>query len=754
MEIKNILGKLNQTEEEPKKFFAIEIGYEVVKSAVWHVKEKATQIVSVGSIEEWKDDSADTLLHAIDKSLSVATKELEAEPNEVIFGLPESWVGTEGIAEGKKPYLKEITQKLGLKPVGFVVTTEAIVHHLRLKEGGPPSAILTSLTESEVVISVVKQGEILGSHVVGRSDDLCKDVEEGLARFGDIGDLPSRIIVYDGNIDLEAAKQTLINYDWLDTVNFLHFPKIEDLDSHSTITAVAIAGGTEVAKSLGIQIIEEKPDSKTKNETNIEPVLAPKMPTEEAAETLDPAEFGFSDPRKDAPVEMPAVGDNFQSIPDSPEPEMQETAIPQTAEPEDDSRPVSPVKKSKFSFKLPAFPKFQRRASVPQSKPRLPAIIPIGIATLVLIVVGAAFAYWQIPRAEVTIYTKPKQVEKDITFTLNAGQDVLDVQNAIVSAKEESIELEGEKEIPTTGTKVVGERAKGKANIFNLTQSPRTFEAGTKINFDRYVFTTDTAVTIASATAEISADYKTTVTPSQESVTVTAADIGDQYNFSAGTEMTIASFAKSSFVAKASSDFKGGFAREIQAVSKEDQANIREALLGELKSQGINNLSVIASQKKGVVELEAEDVVDETYSAEVGDEEDNLRLALQFKLPIYTYQLSDVGAILQQKFAGDFPSNFTLDPDNINVEIIKTSLNEDGTVEVNAKVKLNLMPQLNPQEIAAQIKGKYPEVTKNYFTGLPNFSKVETKFSVNLPPKLQTFPRITDHITVTIKLEE
>ena len=46
MEIKNILSKINQTPEEPENFFAIEIGHEVIKTAIWHVKDKITQIVT------------------------------------------------------------------------------------------------------------------------------------------------------------------------------------------------------------------------------------------------------------------------------------------------------------------------------------------------------------------------------------------------------------------------------------------------------------------------------------------------------------------------------------------------------------------------------------------------------------------------------------------------------------------------------------------------------------------------------------
>ena len=586
------------------------------------------------------------------------------------------------------------------------------------------------LTESEAVVTLVKQGEIIGNQAVGRSDDLCKDVEEGLARFGSADNLPSRIILYDGNIDLESAKQTLINYDWQDTVNFLHFPKIEDLDAHSTITAIAIAGGAEVAKSLGIQVGASPLMHEDKVQSN----------------TLSPAEMGFFDPRKDneaKPIEPVMIGDNFHpphtspAIPINPQPIEEVSAEP---------------RKAKLAFKLPALPKW-RLPNIRFARFSFPPILIIGCLILALGIVAGFVAYWQLPRAEVTIYTLPRIITKDITFTLDPAKTEADYSQSSIPAVEESIVLEGEKEVPTTGTKVVGEKAHGKINIFNLTQSTKTFDTGTKVNFDKFMFTTNEAVTVASATAEISSDYKTIVTPSQEAVQITATNIGDQYNFSKDTELTIASFAKSSFVAKASSDFTGGFSREIQAVSKDDQVNLKKTLTDELKNQGIKNLSVIASQKKGVVEMQDEEVENQTFSAEVGEEKDLLRLVLKFKQPLYTYQLAEVGMLLKASYSADFPADFVFSQDNVSVTVIKSTPNPDGTVLVSAKVDLNLVPKLDTVQIAETIRGKYPKATVDYFKGLPNFSKVETVFSTNLPATLATFPRRADHITITIKSE-
>lgn len=750
MEIKNILSKINQTSEEPENFFAIEIGHEVVKTAIWHVKDKVTQIVSVGSIEEWNKSSEESLIEAIDASLSVASEGQSEDINKVIFGLPETWVGLDGIVESKKLFLKTITKKLDIKPVGFVVSTEAIIHHLRIKEGGPPSVILISLTEAEATISMVIVGEIIGTQAVGRSDDLSKDVEEGLARFSQVKDLPTRMIVYDGNIDLDAAKQTLISYDWKSAASFLHFPKIEDLSPQSTIKAIAIAGGTEVAKSLGIQVEEPEEEETTKD---IKPI--PELKVEE----VSAKDFGFDDPTtKDDhidPLKQEVdIGDNFQKVHSDEVFESDQAVEETTIEFPPETKiadPVSLVKKKKFSFKLPKFKKFKLLNT--SKKFPVPPIIVIGGLSLILLFSAGAYAYWNYPKAEITIHIKPKTIEKEINFTLDTTIDILDYDESIIPAKEESIELEGEKETNTTGTKLVGEKAAGTVSVFNLTEYEKTFEAGTSINFDNLEFTLNEDVIIASATAELGTDYKKIVTPSQETVKVTAVDIGDQYNFSTGTELYVENFDKSSFVAKATTDFSGGFAREIQAVSKEDQDNLKAALLKDLKQQGISNLSVEASQEKRVVELNDEEIVKETFSADIGDEEESLRLALQFKLPIYTYHLGDLSMLVEKKYSQDFPDNFSIDPKNLTLDILESELTKTGVVEVSAKANLNLSPDLNLDEIAQKIRGRYPEDTISYFSGLPNFSRTETTFNISLPTKLKTFPRKLENISIIVETE-
>lgn len=241
----NLLTKLNQVKPPPEQFLALSVGSETVNSAVWQMDQGQPKIMSVGSVEEWNGEDA-KLVAAADASLATALEPIEKEPEKIIFGLPESWVVDDKIASERQPLLKDLSEKLTLKPIGFVVVTEAIIHWLKQKEGTPPTAILLELSETEVIITLVKVGKSLGSKTVGRSEDLGADVEEGLVRFGHNDSLPSRMIIYDGHLDLESTRQTLLSYPWQDKLPFLHFPKIEILDKDVVIRAISLATASPI----------------------------------------------------------------------------------------------------------------------------------------------------------------------------------------------------------------------------------------------------------------------------------------------------------------------------------------------------------------------------------------------------------------------------------------------------------------------------------------------------------------------------
>jgi len=255
----NILGKIKTSEKKERKtFFALEIESDTLKSAVWEVVEGKAEVVKIGTVEEWDEKKDGSFLVACDRTISSASAGITPEPDSVIFGLPEDWVVKDQIAKDKKRTLKQVCRNLELKPLGFVATIEALVTFLKKKQGTPPSAILIRMAETEICLSLVVLGKVVGSQTVVRSEDLAADVKEGLARFEKVENLPPRMILFDSLADFEEAKQQLISYEWDKELPFLHFPKVESLAVETSIRAIAVAGGSEVAKSLGFEIEEEK----------------------------------------------------------------------------------------------------------------------------------------------------------------------------------------------------------------------------------------------------------------------------------------------------------------------------------------------------------------------------------------------------------------------------------------------------------------------------------------------------------------
>ena len=110
MEVKGILERIRRQDEEKKEaFFALQIGQQVVKAAVWLVEKGQVKVAAYGKPESWSKD--ENLLSAVDASLSSASEhylsgldsEVE-EPSRVIFGLPADWVEDEKISPEKQGF--------------------------------------------------------------------------------------------------------------------------------------------------------------------------------------------------------------------------------------------------------------------------------------------------------------------------------------------------------------------------------------------------------------------------------------------------------------------------------------------------------------------------------------------------------------------------------------------------------------------------------------------------------------------------
>jgi hypothetical protein len=777
MALPKIISKLSQNEKKAQKEYllAIEIWDSEVKTAIWTVEEGKTKVVALGSRETWSKE--EELIEAADKSLSQASErfsEVGQEPSKVIFGLPEKWTGEKEIKLEYRRLLKKLYQKLELKPVGYVLTFDALIHHLKKVDGVPPSAIFVKLAKEKIYLSVVEVGRKVGGEEVKRSENLASDLSEGLVRMTEASTLPSRILLFDGE-DMEEARQALIDHQWLKPqaggkkLPFLHFPKIEILPTDFDVNAVALAGGTEVAKSLGFEIKEEV------EEEEVEPSVAKAMEGKEEGEEEGKEEiaveegeedeealegepdFGFvksKDIQEERPrIEEPSVAEAMEG-----EEEVEEKKL----EPEEviEEEEVLPPRKTR-GLMAPLFALFKKAPKISGLKEIFsafkPSFLPGGkliallVAGAVLVIIGLLFAFvWYFPKAEVTVMVESKDFDEEIRLLVDPNQAVLDEENRVLPGQVLETEVDGESSASTTGEKTVGDKAKGEVTVYNRTDSPKTFEAGTVIvGSGALEFNLDEEVKIASKTPDLSTGVDKW---GEAKVGATAAGIGAEYNLAGGAQFSFADYPTSEFLAKNEGDLSGGTSRKIQAVSEEDQEDLLTELSEELKNSAEGELLAQAGPGQSLVkESILTEPISEDFDAEVDDEAQTLRLKLKAKVTGLAFKQEEFLNLVALLMADSTPEGYQLKPDEMSSKFEIEEENEDGSILFKTHVKANLLPALEPSEIAKNIKGKYPRVAQDYLKTIPGYVDSQIVIRPRLPGPLATLPRKEERIKVEIE---
>jgi hypothetical protein len=761
--LSNILDKINPEKNQSSAEFCLGlvISERKVRSAIWNLGGGGSEEVTFGSSETWGNDSAEELIVAADASIATAVTKLPhlngKQPTKVILGLPEHWVEGNGVNKKKSTILQALCKKLLLKSLGFVVTPEAIAHFLKKEEGGLPSAILLNLSETEMVVSLISQGKYLGSKVVGRSDNLALDLEEGLLRFNYQGVLPNRmLLVEDTEIaEIEELKQTLVAYPWVGPengkkLNFLQFPRVAIAEDGFEVKAVMIAGRQELglAEERAPVTAEPSEEAAEKSEMAEEEKLA--VEREEAAglameEALPEEDFGFVKGGDVALSQAEAVSE--ESLP--PEAalveEAPETSLAINAQSSGKTAIFSLPKKMlsglKDSFHLPtAQPAFS-------FAPRRGLVLVAG--ALIFIFGTALFGFWRFARAQVRVFVQPQKVEKEFEFSVSNAVGEVDSEKMVVPAREVTVEVSGSKTGEVKGKKTVGDKAKGEVVIYNGSKKLLILSKGTAIKgAGNLKFILDQEAKVASASTDWAASppqYKL----GEAKVAVTAAEIGAQYNMAANSQFSLSSGNLEDVGIKNPNAFTGGTSREIQAVSKEDRENLQKALLAELEEKAKGELKA----KLGENDHPLSDSVvlkgkTDRFSREVGDEASSLTLEEKATFAL-TYVKDDDFRILADKaVSGLVPSGYQKEP----LKEERTSAVKDKVKGVyTARVKEEFLPEMAMEQIPASLKGKTFGQGESYLKSLSQTLGIDVKMKPGFFSFLKVFPLRQENIKVTIE---
>ncbi|OGM20084.1 hypothetical protein A2714_01495 [Candidatus Woesebacteria bacterium RIFCSPHIGHO2_01_FULL_38_9] len=762
MDLKKFLPGKDQSEKEYFWSLVIEPGW--VQSGIWRIEEDKAQVVLSSPAFTWETD--EDLVQAADNALSSSVQGLPqdiAEPSKTVFGVASSWVEEGQISGEYLEKIKHLCTELSLNPIGFVVLPESIAHLIKSEEGSPLNAIVLGVYKENLEITIFKLGNLLGTAQIARSVSIVDDVTEGLTRFSQTDNLPSRFIIYNGREgELEEVRQELLKVDWNEfkDLKFLHTPKIEIINTKQKVYAVSLAGASELANITSIEIVKESVEEK-EGEPDI---VASQGINESSFEQKPLEELGFAIEKdvsenlqnlekEGVEIKEPVSVNNMDRDDiDEIHRNIEEVSLRQPKEPFSFKKVfqfVNSLKSKLTSFKRPASP--TANFGVPRKKVwtgfgsggKKPFVFGLGFL-VILLISGFAF-WWFYPKATVTIYLAPKRLDETFDIDVDTKVDSTDISKRILKGEVLRKDLSGEKTKDATGTKTVGENAKGEVTLYRV-GTQLSLASGTIIHGPENLnFTLNGDVVVASGSAS---------SPGMVKASVTAQEFGSQYNLASGTTFSVGTYTLTDIEAKNENAFSGGSSREITAVSVEDQKVLEEDLTEELtakvKEQFLENVS---SDNFFISESVTATPSSRVFSKKVGDEADTLKFSLTLEAESVVLAKSDLEDVAKEVLKEKVPEGFTLRGEQVDYTFELESKGKD-VYSFEVRVSANLLPEINTEEIAQKIRGRSLTVAEEYLRQeAPGFIRAEMRIKPTLPGKLKTLPHIKKNIEIEVAAE-
>lgn len=687
---------LNWGEKKVKDlYWAIVLEQGWIQAGVWEITDGKAEVISVSPVTPWETDSE--VVGASDAALSSAIQLLPegtGEPSKTVFGVPPSWVDKGQIKEEYLQIIKKICTELSIEPSGFVVLSEAISHLIKVEEGSAVNAIIAGFGKDSLELSVFKLGNLVGTTQVARSVSFFDDIKEGLSRFVLEEGLPSRVVIYDGKEgELENIKDALMAANWesVEKVKFLHTPKIEIFSPEKKVTAVALAGAAEIA---GVKEVVQK---------EIQNIVTPEK-------SLSPQELGF------------VVGEDIASKHSIQEPVLKPKRFN-----------LGSLKRIFSFFKVPKI----------SGKKNLVLFGSVAGFSLILFLLFWIF----VPKANIKIYVSPKRFEEKVETTILKDSGSTNLESKIIAGKVVSVTVSGEKTKSTTGTKKIGDKAGGSVNIQNGTGSILKLPGGTLVTAANNL--KFSLVTSASISAALSPS-----TPGTYVVEVKAEDIGAEYNLAKNEVFSVGNYSKSEVDAVSTTDFTGGSSRDISAVSSSDTTNLLSNLTTELSINAKKNLlSEISSDQLLVEDSLVATASSKVFSNKVGDEASNIKLSLDLKTSAISVLKKDLTDLSLNVLSGEIPSDFYLDPANLNYGFTKLKDLSSASL-FNLTITANFFPKEDLSLLAKAASGKSTAAVEEIFSKIPGFVTAEINIKPNLPWIFGYLPKLSKNISIEILSEK
>ncbi|MDO8498856.1 MAG: hypothetical protein Q7S44_03665 [bacterium] len=728
--------------EDTEYFFALNIGPSEVTALVWGIYgDKLDILGQTTSAYEGTDELIEKAHQVLDRALGA----LEIEPQKILFGVPDSWSLDDNLKEPYLKLLRRMLKEFSLGALAFVTTTNALAFFLQKQEGVPPTAILLGVGDF-VEATLSRGGKVIESRTAKRGEHLFEDIEKLLGQFTEVEVLPSKILVYPTKTgeDLGKLKDEMMTYPWMSHLSFLHFPKVETLEANIAMEAVVAAGAIEINPQVDLKSSFAQPL------TSMEPSRG--LGVKRLAGTEGARGFvkgDIKDQHQEPELNLEEGLEEDPLMGSDPEENFEETAISEDEllSSTSGTRSLARQKMEEENFK-----KIKKLLHLAIFKNLHLGGLGGKLMLLPGLIILLAAAYFFLVKASVIIYVDPRVLEQDMQVVADPNATTVDEDKKVIPASTVDTSVSGSDKGPATGQKQIGDPAKGKVVVYNLTNNPVNLSQGTTLTSSSLKFTLDSSVQIASQSSSIGADFVQVTTPGKSSsVGVTASAIGPEGNLPGGTDLSVANYSKSQVVARVEEAFSGGTSKNVAVVTSDDQKKLQAKVVDQLRQQAVTDLQGKLGADKKIIS-EALAVVDGkyTFSKQVNDQASEFSLSARVHFKGTAYSDADLKAIISKLVNTNTPEGYQLDSSGMETQADVAKVEKDGRLVFGAKFKAKLLPKFNEGELKKKMRGESVIQVAEQLKGLDSVLGSEIKLVPNLPAPLARLPFLEKNIEITI----
>lgn len=382
-----------------------------------------------------------------------------------------------------------------------------------------------------------------------------------------------------------------------------------------------------------------------------------------------------------------------------------------------------------FKIKIPNFIKARRGVFL--------------ILLLVVVPLASFIVYGlTIPKVTAKISVRSQPLTRSVTVKVKSGATT-DQITKVLKGSILSSTVDSTKEVDTTGSKIIGDKAKGEVTIYNKTSSSVSLSKNTKLTYTGkstdLSYTTDDSVTIPAASSTEPSPGTIVTTAGESKVDITALDIGDSYNIDDDKSLEVKGYSKSEVEAKTKDKITGGKSETVKIVSADDRINLSTALLSESTKKIIEDITKkLATSQKLVAGSVQTKVTKETFNKNEGDQIDKLSLTQFVSADGLIYFDSELNKFLDEYVKDQVPENFVLSSQtrDVTVEVLGNSTSSvlsSTEADLQVTLKTFVVPDIKEEEIKQELAGKTPAEAGKILGSIKNVNNYEFNLSPSIP---------------------